>query len=331
MPARCFRGRLSGDGINMDSVLGFVILGISYVWKVGALFPAVSLRYNRWYRQPQQTLAIKVLLWAARCNDECPSWYWLWLFPITLTATLPVFATLAMLASFAPSLWLSGLGLVFGTMQLVIPRNQNLWYSASQERQWSFGQLLPLILLVQPLDAVLELIWPGKAMRDECDGVHASGHKASAHNIRIERSAYQNLEIGTFVQWLAGQPDGSSAADLRQNLTVLLYESRLFAFLVALINCAIAATAIIVYIVVADSIGNAKAPKWETVVESICCCALGILLIEMVLLPFSRLGQASLGSKGWMRGKLVCMGSRLFGRKNSFRSGSFSSVDMAQI
>jgi hypothetical protein len=43
-----------GDGVNPDAVLGFLILFISYAWKVGGLFDGVSSAYQRWIRYPIQ-------------------------------------------------------------------------------------------------------------------------------------------------------------------------------------------------------------------------------------------------------------------------------------
>jgi hypothetical protein len=47
-------------------------------------------------------------------------------------------------------------GLVFGTIQVVIPRLQNLPQIESKESQWGFSQLVPMILLIQPLGALTE-------------------------------------------------------------------------------------------------------------------------------------------------------------------------------
>jgi hypothetical protein len=51
------------------------------------------------------------------------------------------------LSSLAASLWLSMWRLVFGTIQVVIPRLQNLPQIESKESQWGFSQLVPMILL----------------------------------------------------------------------------------------------------------------------------------------------------------------------------------------
>ena len=301
IPARCFWGRLWGDGVNSDSVLGFVILGVSYIWKVGALFPVVGAWYKRWIRHPIENVATKVLRWSARRYQRHRTWYNLWLFRLLLTVTLPLFATLAMLASFAASLWLSALGLVFGTMQVVIPRNQNLWYTASQEESWSFGQLVPLILLVQPLGTVSEHVWPSS---DEAEG---EKHKNISHESRPSAeddsdpnilAPIADLKSITLLQYLTTPPSPSTtpSSPFLPTLPEFLQSTHLFTLTSLLLNASIIATATLVYDVDAHSIGNDKVPKWELSAQCIGFCVLGIWVVVGVVGVWSRLGRV--GKKG---------------------------------
>jgi hypothetical protein len=66
-------------------------------------------------------------------------------------------------------------GLVFGTIQVIIPRLQNLPQTESKESQWAFSQLVPVILLVQPLGKLTEHMF----VREPRKEVHQSENKTS--------------------------------------------------------------------------------------------------------------------------------------------------------
>lgn len=115
--------------------------------------------YNKWIRHPLEHLFLSPLTWSARKYIEDNSRGWLWTFRILLCALLPALVSMEVAASFSASLWLSALGLVFGTIEVIIPRNQMLVFTSAEEDKWGFGQLVPLVLLVQPLGAVCEGLW----------------------------------------------------------------------------------------------------------------------------------------------------------------------------
>ena len=52
IPAICFWGRTWGDGANPDAVLGYILLVLSYGWKIGALFQRPRSGYHRYLRHP---------------------------------------------------------------------------------------------------------------------------------------------------------------------------------------------------------------------------------------------------------------------------------------
>lgn len=330
-PARCFWGRLWGDGINSDSVIGSLILGVSYVWKVGALYPVAGSWYNRLVRHPQETLATKILLCTAQRYESKPTWYSLWIFRVVLAASLPLFAVLAMLASFAASLWLSLLGLVFGTMQVIIPRNQNLWYTYEQEDGWSFGQLVPLILLVQPPGAIGEHAWPGQSKCDRLKHAHQCDRVLSDEHVDLEdRPLGEGLGTQCLLHWFAAR-EGQSASSLRPELMTLLSTRKLFALTVALINCTIIATAVVVYFVDAISIGTDKLAKWEYTAQVVGYSVIGILFISLVLTPLSRLGEVQVKSTRCKAKRTETLRQILVIGGGDVRSRSGSSVEMAAM
>ncbi|THW39345.1 hypothetical protein D6D25_04851, partial [Aureobasidium pullulans] len=159
IPAICFWGKTYGDGFNDDAPIGYLILIFSYVWKMGDLFVSPRNLYNRTIRRPLENFIAKTLSVFARRYMQDGNALWLWCFRGLLVIWIPLVAFMEAMASFSASLWLSALGLVFGTIQIVIPRYQNLAQTAAQESEWGFGQLVPLVLLVQPIGAISEHAW----------------------------------------------------------------------------------------------------------------------------------------------------------------------------
>lgn len=88
---------------------------------------------------------------------------------IVVAVWVPYFAVFETLASFSTAIWIACLGLAFGTIQIAIPRKQNQPLLGANENIWSFGQLVPLILLIQPFSVVWEhLIYvPKKHSQEE--------------------------------------------------------------------------------------------------------------------------------------------------------------------
>jgi hypothetical protein len=46
IPARCYWGRTYGDGVNNDAPIGYVLLLVSYIWKVGDMFASTRKLYS---------------------------------------------------------------------------------------------------------------------------------------------------------------------------------------------------------------------------------------------------------------------------------------------
>jgi uncharacterized membrane protein YraQ (UPF0718 family) len=70
-----------------------------------------------------------------------------WKYYTAMVVYIILLAIFEFAASFAASLWLSYVGLVYGTIQIVIPRQQNAWWN-KKETEWTFGQITPLVLLI---------------------------------------------------------------------------------------------------------------------------------------------------------------------------------------
>lgn len=196
IPAHCFWGHLYGDGVNPDAVFGIVVLVVSYVWKMGGLLSSAKRAYRRWFRHPLDWLMESVLVWLARkywnIRTQRPR-VWLWSFRVVVAVYVPAISILECAASFSASLWISVLGLVFGTMQIQIPRRQNLDTTGSVEDNFNgFGQLVPLILLVQPAGAVVEHLWTREESPTTAAGLETSpsnvcspGAASGAHDLAL--------------------------------------------------------------------------------------------------------------------------------------------------
>ena len=155
--------------------MGFLILFISYAWKVGSLFDGVCSAYQQWIRYPIQWAFEKLFTFtarkyaAARGQSNIRQFGWILLHRVVVAVWVPYFAVFETLASFSTAIWIAGLGLIFGTIQIAIPRKQNQPLLGANENIRSFGQLVPLILLIQPFSVVWEhLIYvPKKHSQEE--------------------------------------------------------------------------------------------------------------------------------------------------------------------
>ncbi|QIX01682.1 hypothetical protein AMS68_007199 [Peltaster fructicola] len=122
VPAICFWGQLYDDGVNPDAILSYIVLFVSYLWKMGGLFPPITSFWTRYVRNPWDFCLEWPLSFAARKYGEqrglmymVPFWIWLAIY-VETTAVLEV------LDSFSAALWLSTLGFVYGILQIAVPR-----------------------------------------------------------------------------------------------------------------------------------------------------------------------------------------------------------------
>jgi hypothetical protein len=189
IPAVCFWGKTYGEGVNSDAYLGYAILIFSYVWKVSELFSTTRKQYHKFIRLPTEMLMKKYLFRISKHYAKDRNYSYLVMFRLLLMVVLPCLTLLETLRSFSASLWLSVLGLVFGTMQIAIPRNQNLSLTTFREDEWGFGQLVPLVLLIQPFGVLIEQLFATSGQCNEAcqnhDAIRGSDHEFE-HQSRTE-------------------------------------------------------------------------------------------------------------------------------------------------
>jgi hypothetical protein len=295
VPAVCFWGRTYGAGVNNDAPLGYAILIVSYVWKVGELFISPQRLYHLVVRLPVRMLMEKPLCAIARKYARRRQRRYLIAFRLYLTLCLPPYAVLETLVSFSAALWLSILGLVFGTMQIVIPRNQNLASTADLEEKWGFGQLVPLILLIQPLGALTEDL-----------GVRHDKH----HGQEVEMEPRASRTSESIRPMLLSPPKPSNyrasiplisvmgevycqtnTANEPSEFITAVGRSRLFTLLCGSLQFTILLGAVLVFYIDARTIGYLRGANWRLVTVAVGLYTLSSWFWAAALCPYSRLGK----------------------------------------
>ncbi|KAH0404898.1 hypothetical protein KCU89_g661, partial [Aureobasidium melanogenum] len=156
IPAGCFFMREWGHGFSPDAPFSYVLLIVSYVWKIGSVSKATRSLFLRRIREPAEKYFESLIRKEAQARDPVVGQPRSWKYRIYLVLYIDILVLFEFAASFAASLWLSAIGLLYATTEIVIPRHQNAMHFA-EEDEWRFGQIVPLILLLQPIGAVLEL------------------------------------------------------------------------------------------------------------------------------------------------------------------------------
>ncbi|RMY12955.1 hypothetical protein D0867_07605 [Hortaea werneckii] len=161
IPAKCFwdfrgpsRGELFRD-VNTDSPFSFAILILGYVWKLGQLYNGSRTWSKKWLRCVPEWLLERAAIHELRSQHSWPFGSRL-RYRIIMLVYVPMVAWFEFLESFAASLWLLLLGLIWGSMQIFLPRNSAPSHVIREESVWGFGQILPLLFLLQPAAATFE-------------------------------------------------------------------------------------------------------------------------------------------------------------------------------
>jgi hypothetical protein len=303
IPARCFWARTYGDGVNDDAPIGYVLLVVSYVWKVGDMFgPTRSILASK-IRGPTERRIEQVLSITARRYMRTRRRRYLWLFRMLLVPSIPFITLMEFLSSLSASLWLSLWGLVFGTIQVVIPRQQNLLQTASKESEWGFSQLIPMILLIQPLGALTEHMWVRKS----------SGHEHPIQETKFAETPNENKTAPALPSPLSNHFSSSTernkslieilgedrsvrserASYIRptSSTTEMVLSSRLGVVLLVLIQLTLLAGTIFILLLNAVSIGYVRGENWYYAVIVLAFYVASSWLAVIFISPFDRLGR----------------------------------------
>jgi hypothetical protein len=296
IPASCFWGKLWGDGVSPDAPLGFIILIMSYISKMGAIFDCTHKSYHNYIRDPlEQSLFATLRAIAMRYDSRGRTRLWLWVFRLILGIALPLLTILEVAASFAASIWLSVANLAYGTMQIVIPRRQMLplVVLGSNENAWGFGQLVPLILLIQPLGVVFEHIWASEATDDRVQSTYSHTERAShASHTELHQAVISNRKLPLLQ--LMVDPEFNQILSYPRGRSLLwetLLSSRLFSMLVFLFQLALAGICATVFYLDARTIGNIRSNNWQLIICAMSGSLGFAILLTIVTAPFSIIGR----------------------------------------
>jgi hypothetical protein len=297
IPARCFFFKTWGEGVNADAPLSYLILIISYVWKIGALFKSSRNMFHRRIRGPHEYMLERILhaeaIKASSRHNKAK--FLSWKYYTAMVIYIILLALFEFAASFAASLWLSYVGLVYGTIQIVIPRQQNAWWN-KKENEWTFGQIVPLVLLIQPMGAILEN-YRGRKHKKITDSDSLSSEEDESYGldsttnsaILSRQNTPDNLRP-TFSETFAAlevlKPSERSVDILEHQIP--FYSSTLFAGIVVLVQVGIAIISSIVFWVDAESIGFIRAHNYFFVLIGVGACVGAIVVWTVALIPFSR-------------------------------------------
>ncbi|KAI5258893.1 hypothetical protein E4T42_00465 [Aureobasidium subglaciale] len=294
IPAKCFYFHTWGEGINPDAPLSYLILIGSYIWKIGALFKTSRNIFHRRIRGPYEYFLERILhaeaLKASKCREKQRSLSWK--YHVAMVVYVVLLALFEFSASFAASLWLSYVGLVYGTIQIIIPRQQNFWWN-HQEDKWTFGQIVPLVLLIQPIGAVLENFKvrghkrkTGRdsiASEDGCDSGSASTAMLPPRDL-LARHEQTFSEMFAALEVI--KPTERSIETLDHQMP--FYTSVIFTTLILWIHVGIAIISSVAFWIDSISLGYVTSDNWYYVGIGLGGFVAAIVLWTVAFIPFSR-------------------------------------------
>ena len=159
IPARCLWQRQYSGGLIPDAAWSFIILIFSYLWKGLLLFwPShrfLKLSCREKMQGPLQRRLDRIAATLAQDRRKPRRWPVLQ-YKLTLCLYLAAWALFELAQSFVMSLWICGAGLVWGSFQILEPRRTIPSQTLDTENSWSFGQVLPVLLLLVPILSFFE-------------------------------------------------------------------------------------------------------------------------------------------------------------------------------
>jgi hypothetical protein len=223
---------------------------------------------------------------------------WLFAHRLTVAIWVPYFAVFETLVSFSTAIWISCLGLVFDTLQIVIPRKQNQPLLGENENTWGFGQLVPLILLLQPFSVVWEhlVVVSGKPTEERPDSRNTTtSSETTTHKDNDSHTIQQTQPSGSLLEYLKTD-EPVRPADRHQfqptPIEQLVLRSSLFYINVYLVQPAILIAAILAFTTDAYLIGYSTTGNW-----SYFCIVLAVYVDIAWLSTFSLLPWVALGKR----------------------------------
>ena len=159
MPARCFWQRKYSGGLTPDAAWSFILLVCSYLWKGLLLFGPtqrfLKVSCRRKMQEPLQKSLDRISARLGPNRREARLWLVVQ-YKLALCSYVAVWAVFELAQSFVMSIWICGVGLVWGSLQILEPRRSLPSQTLINENSWSFGQILPVLLLAVPILSFFE-------------------------------------------------------------------------------------------------------------------------------------------------------------------------------
>lgn len=156
IPVRCFWDDAEHSGsMNYDTIVSYIMLFTGYIWKVAQILDG---RHN-FLKKHILLRPITALEQAAKrystMMPEMLTKNWI-LLKLTIYCYVLLMATLDVVESFMTTLIFLCTIMIWGTAKIYLLRSATDFEVKEAESRFSFGQILPLFLLLQPLSAVVE-------------------------------------------------------------------------------------------------------------------------------------------------------------------------------
>ncbi|KAL8776010.1 MAG: hypothetical protein Q9194_003437 [Teloschistes cf. exilis] len=214
IPARCFWDPRYSGKRTADAAWSFIILVLSYVWKGLLLFQrsqevAKVLCRQRVLRPLQRSLDRYAALARHDRRTRRSRWFTL-RYKGTFCLYLAAWAVFELAQSFVMSLWICGGGLIWGSFQILVPRQRLSAQILEAENSWTFGQILPVMLLAVPVLSFAQGYATQKAEKDHQD----DGERDQTSSIAsLDRASSQNPDrISSAIQ-MATEDNSKPAED----------------------------------------------------------------------------------------------------------------------
>lgn len=218
---------------------------------------------------------------------------------MVLAAWVPTLAIMETLNSFSSAIWISCLGLAFGTLQIVVPRLQTRQYLEDREDEWGFGQLVPLILLVLPLSPLWEhLVVEQKAedievQPDQVAGVRAQAPATQTEEPRLPHAVLRD-QSALLLHHFAAQHPINMAQPSQSRATVveqILVGCWIFHINVYLLQPTIIVGSVIIFYNDSLTIGYNATGNWFPVCFVFVAYLATAWIVTFILAPWSRTGK----------------------------------------
>ena len=157
IPAHCYWEHPGFGGVSVNAPFSVALLIVSYCWKLAQLNDLGRRKTRKWIRNAPECLLERLAISTSGLHGGMTKVQRV-RFRMVSMVYVPFVIICEFIESFLASLWLVCFGLLWGSIQVFVPRSNLHQGIRLDENVWSFRQLLPLLLLLQPVSAILEYV-----------------------------------------------------------------------------------------------------------------------------------------------------------------------------